>query len=113
MKTALILAAAAALASSSAAYASSTLTCTVYDSQGSSLTYGFADNSAGTVVDTVFKKNNTTVQSDVGQRPIWIARNTPSGGLNFFSRAAPGWKLAILGDDHVILTHNGRVAGDG
>ena len=78
------------------------LVCSVHDIGGNDLYYTFNGNSwnddnsfGGTMVETGFKKNGTMVVSDVGKRPVWMFGGNVAGGMNLYSRAAPGWTLSL------------------
>jgi hypothetical protein len=88
-------------------------TCTIYDSQGSQLTYLFGENDADTFVEKGFQKGSKMVISEVGHRPIWRVGTTDNGGFAFRSEADRGWTIYIDKHDHAILDHNGRTAGKG
>ena len=122
--------AAALIAASSPALASSStdLICTVKDTANNSLIYTFDGNSrnddgsfGGTMVETGFDKNGTSVMSAVGKRPVWIYSGNTVGGMTLYSRAAPGWLLVIGDMTHrsdglhakVMLAHNDKAIGVG
>jgi hypothetical protein len=116
MKT-LLFAAVAAISFGGVAHAG--ITCNMRDTVGNNLTYEFGDNTTntsggfgGTMVETGFEKNGTMVVSERGLRPIWIYGGNRDGGLNLYSRNAPGWVLSIV-NGGATLTHNGRFAGGG
>jgi hypothetical protein len=88
-------------------------TCTVYDSQGSQLTYLFGENDADTFVEKGFQKGTKMVFSEVGHRPIWRVGTTDNGGFAFRSEDAPGWTIYVDKHDRATLDHNGRTAGKG
>ena len=126
-----IVAAALAIAlSAPAAHATSRgdLVCNVHDIGGNDFYYTFNGNSwnddnsfGGTMVETGFKKNGTMVVSDVGKRPVWMFGGNVAGGMNLYSRAAPGWTLSLTNmktvngilSAHVTLDKNGRFIGGG
>ena len=115
-----LFAAVAMLAFVAPALARDDLICTITDTQGSTLIYGFADNTknidgsfGGTMVETGFDKDGKTVISKVGNRPIWVYGGNRSGGFNLYSREAPGWQISVTDLNDATLTHNGRFAGGG
>ena len=73
------------------------------------------------MVETGFKKNRTMVVSDVGERPVRMFGDNVAGGMNLYSRAAPGWTLSLTNTKtvngilsaHVTLDKNGRFIGGG
>ena len=88
-------------------------TCTIYNSQGSQLTYLFGENDADTFVEKGFQKGTKMVMSEVGHRPIWRVDDTGNGGFAFRSKSDRGWSIYIDKHDRAILNHNGRTAGKG
>ena len=115
-----LLLAAAALAALAAPARASDIVCGIRDAYGNNLVYAFGGNSynangtfGGTVVETGFDKNGTSVISRVGQRPIWVYGANRGGGFNLYSRAAPGWAISVLQGGNATLTHNGYFAGGG
>ena len=79
-------------------------TCTIYDSQGSQLTYLFGENDADTFVERGFQKGTKMVMSEVGHRPIWRVDDTGNGGFAFRSESDRGWSIYIDKHDRAILT---------
>jgi opacity protein-like surface antigen len=87
-----LLLAAAALAALAAPARASDIVCGIRDAYGNNLVYAFGGNSynangtfGGTVVETGFDKNGTSVISRVGQRPIWVYGANRGGGFNLYS----------------------------
>jgi hypothetical protein len=54
--------------------------CNIDSARGHS-TYTFDANTAATMVETGYRRNNVNVASDVGHRPIWIKTTNASGGV--------------------------------
>jgi hypothetical protein len=120
MKPALIVAAAVATTVLTAPVYAADIVCSIHDTVGNNLTYAFGGNSTnangtfgGTMVETGFDRNGTSTFSQVGRRPIWIFGGNAVGGFNLYSRAAPGWAIAVGPSGGATLTHNDRFAGSG
>jgi hypothetical protein len=88
-------------------------TCTIYDSQGSRMTYQFGENDADTLVEKSFQKGTKMVMSEVGHRPVWRVDDFGDNSYAFRSQANPGWSIYVDKLNNATLDHNGRTAGEG
>jgi hypothetical protein len=82
---------AAALLMAAPCLAKDGIVCVYQDNQGNRLGYAFGENTPGTLVETVFRKNGKVVFSEKGERPVWKA--TLSRPITFVPLASPDWKI--------------------
>jgi len=94
--------------------ASADVVCSIYDSQGSVLSYSFNGGfDSGAMLEVGFTKNGAILQPAGASQPVWTAERG-NGGVVLRSTRDMGWLITVASNSNALLmTPAGRVAGTG
>jgi hypothetical protein len=94
--------------------ASADVVCSIYDSQGSVLSYSFNGGfDSGAMLEVGFTKNGAILQPAGATQPVWTSERG-NGGVLLRSTRDMGWLITVAPNSNALLmTPAGRVAGTG
>src|ERR1700733_7569381 len=94
--------------------ATADVVCSIYDSQGSVLSYSFNGGfDSGAMLEVGFTKNGAILQPAGASQPVWTAERG-NGGVVLRSTRDMGWLITVASNSNALLmTPAGRVAGTG
>jgi hypothetical protein len=94
--------------------ASADVVCSIYDSQGSVLSYSFNGGlDSGAMLEVGFTKNGAILQPAGAIQPIWTSERD-NGRVVLRSTRDMGWLITVAPNSNALLmTPAGRVAGTG